>query len=73
MEIVRAIAASNAGCEPGPFPAVGEKVRIHGGCLEGVEGVLTSQSDQREVVISVGAIQRSLKVQLGNYQIERLS
>jgi transcription antitermination factor NusG len=73
MEIVRALVASNMGCEPGPFPAVGEKVRIRGGCLEGVEGVLTSQSDQREVVISVGAIQRSLKVQLGNYQIERFS
>ena len=52
---------------------MGEKVRIRGGCLEGVEGVLTSQSDEREVVITVGAIQRSLKVQLGNYQIERLS
>jgi transcription antitermination factor NusG len=73
MEIVRALVASNMGCEPGPFPAVGEKVRIRGGCLEGVEGVLTSQSDEREVVISVGAIQRSLKVQLGNYQIERFS
>jgi transcription antitermination factor NusG len=72
MELVRALAASNVECAPGPFPAVGEKVRIRGGCLEGVEGVLTSHSDQREVVISVGAIQRSLKVQLGNYQIERL-
>ncbi len=73
MEIVRALAASNIGYEPRPFPAVGEKVRIRGGCLEGVEGVLTSQSEEREVVISVGAIQRSLKVRLGNYQIERLS
>jgi transcription antitermination factor NusG len=73
MEVVRALAASNIEYEPGPFPAVGEKVRIRGGCLEGVEGVLTSQSEHREVVISVGAIQRSLKVQLGNYQIERLS
>jgi len=72
MEVVRALAASSAGCEPGPFPAVGERVRIRGGCLEGVEGVLTSHSDRREVVISVGAIQRSLKVRLGNYQVERL-
>ena len=65
MEAVRALAASNAGYEPGPFPAVGERVRIRGGCLEGVEGVLTVHSDNREIIISVGAIQRSLKVQLG--------
>lgn len=72
MDAVRALAASNADYEPGPFPAVGERVRIRGGCLEGVEGVLTIHSDSREIVISVGAIQRSLKVQLGSYRVERL-
>jgi transcription antitermination factor NusG len=72
MDAVRALAASNAGYEPAPFPAVGERVRIRGGCLEGVEGILTGHSDCREIIISVGAIQRSLKVQLGNYQVERL-
>lgn len=72
INAVRALAASNVGCEPGPFPAVGERVRIRGGCLEGVEGVLTVRSDRREIIISVGAIQRSLKVQLGNYRVERL-
>ena len=30
------------------------------------------RSDRREIIISVGAIQRSLKVQLGNYRVERL-
>jgi transcription antitermination factor NusG len=73
IETVRALAASNAGFEPGPFPAVGERVRIRGGCLEGVEGILTVHSDSREIIISVGAIQRSLKVQLGSYRVERLS
>jgi transcriptional antiterminator NusG len=72
IETVRALVQSNTSYEPGPFPAVGEKVRIHGGCLEGVEGVLISHSEQREVVISVGAIQRSLKIASRGYQIERL-
>jgi transcription termination/antitermination protein NusG len=73
IEAVRALVQSNTGYEPGPFPAVGERVRIHGGCLEGVEGILTVHSDNREIIISVGAIQRSLKVQLGSYRVERLS
>ena len=73
METVRALAESDTSCEPAPFPAAGERVRIRGGCLEGVEGVLTGQTDRREIVISVGAIQRSLKVLLGGYQVERLS
>jgi len=74
MATVRALVQSNTSYEPGPFPAVGEKVRIHGGCLQGVEGVLTAQTGRGEIVISVGAIQRSLKIPLGSYyQIERLN
>jgi transcription antitermination factor NusG len=73
IETVRALVQSNSSCEPGPFPAVGERVRIRGGCLDGIEGVLTGHSDRREIVISVGAIQRSLKVRLGNYRLERVS
>jgi transcription antitermination factor NusG len=73
IEIVRALVQSNTSYEPGPFPAVGEKVRIHGGCLEGVEGVLTAQTGRGEIVVSVGAIQRSLKIPLGGYRIERLA
>jgi transcription termination/antitermination protein NusG len=72
METVRALVQSNTSYEPGPFPAVGERVRIHGGCLEGVEGVLAAQTGRGEIIISVGAIQRSLRVPLAGYQIERL-
>ena len=50
---------------------MGEKIRIRGGCLEGVEGVLT-QAGRGEIVIAVGSIQRSLKVPLCSYQVERL-
>jgi transcription antitermination factor NusG len=72
IETVRSLVESKARCEPGPFPVVGEKVRIRGGCLEGVEGILTAQTEKGEIVVSIGAIQRSLKVPLGGYRIERL-
>jgi hypothetical protein len=35
--------------------------------------VLTAQKGSEEIVVSVGAIQRSLKIPLGGYRIERLS
>jgi transcriptional antiterminator NusG len=71
IETVRALVRSNTSYEPGPFPAVGEKIRIRGGCLEGVEGILT-HTGRGEIVIAVGSIQRSLKVPLCSYQVERL-
>jgi len=73
IDAVRALVQGSTSFESGPFPAVGERVRIHGGCLEGVEGVLIGQTGRQEIVISVGAIHRSLKVILGSYRIERLS
>lgn len=72
IESVRALVQSDTRFEPGPFPVLGERVRIHGGCLEGVEGVLTAQTGRGEIVISVGAIQRSLKISLAGFQVERV-
>jgi transcription antitermination factor NusG len=73
IDAIRALMHSDPACAPGPFPAVGEKIRIRGGCLEGMEGILTADAGQGEIVISVGVIQRSIKVPLGAYQVERLS
>ncbi len=72
IEAIRTLVQTETNCEPGPFPALGEKIRIRGGCLEGLEGVLISQTDRREIVISVGAIQRSLKIPMASYEFERL-
>ena len=73
IEMVRALTRSGASYEHGPFPVIGERVRIHGGCLQGIEGFLVDQAGREEIVISVGAIQRSLKIRLGHYRVERLS
>jgi transcriptional antiterminator NusG len=73
IESIRTLVESDTEYQPGPFPAMGERVRIRGGCLEGVEGILTAQTGRGEIVISVGAIQRSLKISLAGYQVERVS
>jgi transcription antitermination factor NusG len=55
-----------------PFLKIGQRVRIRGGSLEGVEGVLLSQSEGRTLIISVDAIQRSLAVRVEGYEVEPL-
>jgi transcription termination/antitermination protein NusG len=53
-----------------PFLKVGQRVRIRGGAMDGVEGVLASQSGERTLIVSVDAIQRSLAVRIEGYDVE---
>jgi len=55
-----------------PFLKIGQRVRIRGGSLEGVEGVLLSRNGDRTLIISVDAIQRSLAVRIEGYDVEAL-
>jgi len=52
-----------------PFLRVGQRVRIRGGCLDGVEGLL-AQRDKDKLVISIESIQRSLAIELQGYEVE---
>jgi len=52
-----------------PFVKVGQRVRIRGGCLEGLEGLLTQQ-DKGKLVISIESIQRSLAIEVNGYELE---
>jgi transcription antitermination factor NusG len=53
-----------------PFVRVGQRVRIRGGCLDGVEGVLISKDAERTVVVSVELVRRSLAVRINGYDLE---
>ena len=53
-----------------PFLKVGQQVRIRGGALDGMEGILVARNGGRTVVISIEPIQRSLAVRIGDYQVE---
>ena len=55
-----------------PFLKIGQRVRIRGGSMEGVEGVLLSRNGDRTLIISVDAIQRSLAVRVEGYEVEAL-
>jgi transcription antitermination factor NusG len=49
---------------------VGQKVRVRGGAIDGVEGILTARRGQRRLVIFIEPIQRSLSIDLEGYDVE---
>ena len=53
-----------------PFLKIGQRVRIRGGALDGLEGILESRKGDRRLIISVDAMQRSLAVQIEGYDVE---
>ena len=69
IDDIRALLASDAACEPCPFLKVGTRVRVRGGALEGVEGVLVTQNADHSLIVSIELIQRSISVRLYGYDL----
>lgn len=57
-------------CEFYPFLREGLRVRVRGGCLDGVEGILVERSPGRSLVLSVDAICRSMIIRITGYDVE---
>ena len=72
IESLRALLSSDVPYELCPFLEVGQRVRIRGGALEGIEGLLTARNGDRTLVISVEPIQRSIAVRIDQYQVEAI-
>jgi transcriptional antiterminator NusG len=70
MEAVRALVASDMPFTKHAFLKVGQRVRVRGGSLDGVEGILVGQNGSRSLVISVEPIQRSLSIRIEGYEVE---
>ncbi|HEV2397373.1 MAG TPA: UpxY family transcription antiterminator [Candidatus Sulfotelmatobacter sp.] len=70
IDNLNTLLASTAEYEERPFLYVGQRVRVCGGALDGIEGILTAENTDRSVVISVGLIQRSLSVRVAGYNVE---
>jgi hypothetical protein len=47
-------------------------VRVRGGALDGIEGLLIARNGDRTLVISVEPIQRSIAVRIDQYQVEAI-
>jgi transcription antitermination factor NusG len=67
---IRTLLESNVPFEEHPFPKVGQRVRIRGGSLDGVEGVLAAHNGDQSLMISLEPIQRSLSIRIQGYALE---
>jgi transcription termination/antitermination protein NusG len=54
-----------------PFVHTGQRVRIRGGSLHGLEGIVVFHEKEKEkLVISIESIQRSLVIEIKGYELE---
>jgi transcription antitermination factor NusG len=70
IESIRAVLSQTAPWRSHPFLKVGQRVRVCGGAMDGVEGVFLSENGDRSLVISVDVIQRSLAVRIDGYDVK---
>jgi len=70
IENLKTVLANQVPVSDHPFLAVGQRVRVRGGALDGIEGILAAHKSDRTLVISIDLIHRSLSVCLDGYSVE---
>jgi transcriptional antiterminator NusG len=70
IESLRTAIRENIPCFPYPFIREGRRVRIRGGSLDGVEGILVRQGVDQSLVVSVELLRRSVAIRVEGYEIE---
>ena len=69
IENLRQLLSTDARIAGVPFLTTGKRVRVRGGALDGVEGIL-QENDGRYLVISIDALQRSVAMKVEGYSVE---
>jgi transcription antitermination factor NusG len=70
IEAVQRILAERVPFASYPFLNVGQKVRIRGGSLDGLQGIFMAANNDRSLIVSVECIQRSLSIRIDGYRVE---
>ncbi|MCU1299058.1 MAG: uncharacterized protein JWO91_3336 [Acidobacteriaceae bacterium] len=70
IDNVKELLAKHPWCAVHPFLKIGQRVRIRGGSLEGLEGILVAHNGDKQLVISVDAIERSFSIRIDGYDVE---
>ena len=73
IEDIQTVLRQKIPCAIFAFLRVGQRVRIRGGCLDGIEGLLVAFKGDRSLVISVDSILQSLAIRIEGYDLEILS
>jgi transcription antitermination factor NusG len=70
IEDIRTVLANDITYSPYPFLGTGRRVRIRGGCMDGLEGTLVGRNSDQSLVVSIDMIQRSIAVRIDGYGVE---
>jgi hypothetical protein len=70
IENIRTTLTNNAHYQEHRFLEVGQRVRVRGGALDGIEGILLECGGETSFVISVDLIQPSVAVRFEGYNVE---
>jgi transcription antitermination factor NusG len=70
IQNIRTLLKSMVPYTASPFVKIGQRVRIRGGALDGVEGILVGRNGNKSLVISIDPIHRSLAIRIDGYSVE---
>jgi transcriptional antiterminator NusG len=70
IDDVRSVLSQRVDCSPCAFLKIGERVRIIGGALDGIEGTLIGRGPDTKLVISIELIQRSMAVSVYGFNVK---
>jgi transcription antitermination factor NusG len=73
IENLRIAIREKIACAVHPYIRVGQRVRVRGGSLDGIEGIIARQGGDQSLVLSVELLQRSISIRLEGYEIELVS
>jgi transcription antitermination factor NusG len=71
-ETIGRLCKVESACEPCEHFAVGQKVSIESGPLQGIEGTLTRVGENHHVVISINSIFRSIRIDTRNTLVKEV-
>jgi transcription antitermination factor NusG len=69
VEHLRKLLRENVPCSLHAFLRAGQRVRVRGGCLDGVEGIYVD-ADSKKLIVSIDCLQRSVAVRVEGYKLE---
>jgi transcription antitermination factor NusG len=69
IEAIQRMVASGRAIVPWPFLKIGQFVRISGGAMDGIEGILVREKAAYRIVVSVSLLNRSVAVEVDRSQV----
>jgi transcription antitermination factor NusG len=70
IESLRTATRGKARFQTHPFVNTGKRVRVRGGALDGVEGIIQCEGEDLSLVLSVELLRRSVSIRVEGYDVE---